>query len=45
MGAKRHLNGISQEGTHTQTDGHRDSMTETAGWADLVKIYAQYLVT
>ena len=38
MGAKRHLNGSTREGTyiHTDrhTDGHRDSMTESAQWAD-----------
>ena len=37
MGAKRHLNGTSQEGTDTQPDGHRHSMTESAQWADSVK--------
>ena len=37
MGAKRHLNSTSQEGTDTQTNGHRDSMTESAQWADSVK--------
>ena len=37
MGAKRHLNRTSQEGTDTQTDEHRNSMTESAQWADSVK--------
>ena len=41
MGAKKHLNGSKQEGTYIhkerQTDGHRDSMTESAQWADSVK--------
>ena len=43
MGAKRHLNGTSQEGIDRQTDrhthGHCDSMTESAQWANSVKIY------
>ena len=44
MGAKRHLNGGTQEGTYihtdgqTQTDGHRNSMTVSAQWADSVKM-------
>ena len=38
MGAKIHLNCTSQEGTERQTNGHRDSMTELAQWADSVKI-------
>ena len=42
MGAKRHLSGTSQKGTyrqtHTQTHGHRDSMTESAQKVDSVKI-------
>ena len=42
MGAKVHLNGVTQEGTYIQTDrhthGHCNSMTESAQWADSVKI-------
>ena len=41
MGAKRHLNGSTQEGiyihTYIHTDGHCNSMTESAQWADSVK--------
>ena len=39
MGAKRHFNDTSREGTDTQTDTHTDiaTMTETAQWADSVK--------
>ena len=37
MGANKHLNGTSREGTHRHTDGHFDSMTKLAQWADSVK--------
>ena len=39
MGAKRPGNKFHWEGTHTyrRTDGHRNSMTESAQWADSVK--------
>ena len=30
MGANTHLNGTSREGTDRQTNGHCDSMTESA---------------
>ena len=37
MGAKRHLNGTSREGTYIQAHGYRDSMTESAQWAESVR--------
>ena len=37
MGAKRHLNAGTQEGMYVHTYGHRNSMTESAQWADSVK--------
>ena len=41
MGAKRHLNSSTQEGTYrhtdTHTDGHRDLKTESAQRANSVK--------
>ena len=49
MGAKRHLNYSTQEGTYihtyiqTHTDGHRKSMTESAQWADSVKIHTTFM--
>ena len=43
-GPMRGLKKMHGEGTNTQTDrqtnGHRDSMTESAQWADSVKIAA-----
>ena len=41
MGAKRHLYGSTQEGTYRQTHGYRNSMTESAQWADSVKIFSK----
>ena len=39
MGAKRHLNGSTREGTYKHTDTQTDiaTMTEWAQWADSVK--------
>ena len=41
MGAKKRLKGTSREGTYRQTnkqtDGHLNSKTELAQWADSVK--------
>ena len=44
MVAKRHLNGTSQEGTYICTYTHTDiaTMTESAQWADSVKIYNNF---
>ena len=41
MGAKRPGNKFHQEGTYLCTYGHRDSMTESAPWADSAKISSQ----
>ena len=38
MGANRPGNKFHWEGTYVHMYGHRDSMTESAQWADSVKI-------
>ena len=44
MGAHRYLNGSTQEGTYTHTYRQTDiaTMTESAQWADSVKIRSKY---
>ena len=36
---------VTNRHTHTQTDQHRDSMTESAQWADSVKSASWILIT